>query len=165
MTSQRSRTAQTSPNDILELDAHVDHSQVPGPPSETHELVPDQLGVLADALARLDADRLSARMEIERRHLLENPEHVLRFTAETLTEMVTVLAIARTVSRDEADLKTTGAIETFGHLIRFSTEAPMDAASTPIEIPGFEPADDEPIDPFRVIISDQRLEPPTGDDV
>lgn len=136
-------TTETTPNDIITLDGDV-------------TLEPAHLGELADALSELGALELSAQLEIERQHLVDNPDHVLRFTARRLTEIVILLAIAQTAGRCADNTERTARIEMFGWLIKHSSSAPLDG-TLDTDIPGLEPRNGTYIDPFSALICHQML--------
>jgi len=154
-------TGLTSSNDIIDIDAHVDLESAGVPPSKQPELTPDILATVADQLAELNADDLSARVEIERRHLVDDDEHILRFTAGTLTQIVTVLAIAYTRSKYADDFDATRwirkDIKAFGRAVELSADNLLDAEFTDIEFPHLKPIEGERIDPYRVIVATQSL--------
>lgn len=148
------RSRSGAPNTIVELNAQVETA--PGPTQDV-TISPKQWGRIADALADAGADTLSARIEIERRHCLDNGEHVPRFTVSDLTEIATILSVCRTQARMEANFEYGGAIEAFGHVINRSEADVIDATATPITLPGCAPESDERVDPYRVLTGAQTL--------
>lgn len=56
--------------------------------------------------------------EIERRHMVDNPDHILRFTTKELMSVVTSLVIAYTVNAYHHNHEGNEPIREFGYLIR-----------------------------------------------
>ena len=150
-------TESTSGNEIIELDVDMDaittESGAYTPPN-----VDDRtLGSLANILSDISAYEQSARLEIERRHTVENESHTIRFTASELTDIVTSLAIAKTVCTYSKEFGIIDDIHEFGRLITESHDRPMDGSAN-IDIPGVAPSDgSNEIDPFSVIGGVQTL--------
>jgi len=151
-------TGVSAGNEIVEIDAHIEdrpsHDPRPQP-----ILRPDNLATIADELAELGADKESARVEIERRHMVDSgpDEHVLRFTAETLTEIAVILAVARVRATYEQRNQVRDTIYAFGHAIWESHDAPLSRRFEGLELEGLERQDGGYINPFKVMINKQTL--------
>lgn len=147
----------TAGNDIIELDAHVNDAAGPMPPDKQPDISEETLAVVADELADLDAHEASARVEIERRHLVQSPEHILRFTAERLTRIMVMLSVATTRAKYQNEFDTRHALTAFGHFVEVSTDSPMDGSVGEVSIPNLEPQRGDYIDPFKVVANHQQL--------
>ncbi len=149
-------TSLTAGNKIVELDpmTELDSDAVDGAAVTT-----DDLSVMADILSEIGADDQSAQLEIERRHLAENDEHTMRFTAKGLTEIAMSLTVARTMAHYFGDQATMFRIEKFGALIEETDSAPMAAEYGDLEYPGMVPGEGQgdEIDPFQAIAGRQYL--------
>lgn len=153
-------TGVTSANAIVEIDAHLEENHVDHPAYTPPEVTPEELGIIADALAELAQLEESAKIEILRRHFQENDRFVPRFTAGELTELVISLAICRTTYLYEGEtIAVPDAILSFGRLVKESEQAPLDGKWENLQLEGIEPAPDQGdhIDPFKAIAGDQLL--------
>lgn len=146
-------------NAIVELDAHLDDDHPDHPEYTPPSLSTEDLSVLADALGALGADDSSSRLEIERRHVVDNDEHVPRFTAGDLTELAVNLAIVRVTALYQDDRDTIDAVSNIGRVIKESHDAPLDGDVTQLDFEGVAPGPGQGdyIDPFKAITGDQLL--------
>lgn len=148
-------TGTTASNTIVEIDVHVDGSTLPGPTNEEYTLEPAHLATIADQLSVLGADDASARVEIERRHMASNEQHILRFTARELTEIMVPLAIARTGTRYKGNQRASAHIETFARVLDASHDAPLVDDYTEVEYGEMVPSSGAYIDPLQVCLGNQ----------
>lgn len=153
-------TQESAGNKIVELDPD-DTEYVESIPQsvDNPEFTHDELSAVCEQLTKIGADGQAAQLEIERRHLAENPDHILRFTTKELTGIVTSLAIAYTTNVYRQNLEANDPIERFGYLITRQEDAPLDGSRELVDLPGMTPMNDPgaEIDPFRAIKGQQRL--------
>ena len=150
----------TAPNAIIELPV-VTEGPAPGlPPDRERHFEPETLGTVAEILSEQGADYLSARVEIERRTIVEydgDEPATIRFTAATLTDIATMLTIALAEALETENRELSDEIAIFGQLIDAHTVDPLNQETT-IEIPGLEPMGDaDDIDPFDAIARKQDV--------
>lgn len=152
--SESTGTPQTSGNAIIELDP--DYDTVSHPDAGFSH---DHLSFLAEELHAIGEDGLAAELEIERRHLAENGDHTLRFTAKSLTGIAVALSVAYTVNFYHNNTDAMKTIQSFGSLINRQVEAPFDATFDIYEMTGLAPikGNGDYIDPFKAITGDQQL--------
>lgn len=147
-------------NKIVELDPD-DTSYTDAIPQKVDnpEFTHDELSEVCEQLSAIGADGHAAQLEIERRHLAENPDHIIRFTTKELTGIVTSLAIAYTTNFYRHNFDANDPIKRFGYLITRQEDAPMDASRELVELPGMVPMNDPEaeVNPFRVIKGQQKL--------
>ncbi len=143
---------------IIEIDAHLG---VPIPHGQyTHpEVTVEELELIIDQLNSVGSRTMAKRMEIEKRHLEHNQDHVFRFVATELAELVTSLAIAKTKLAYQGDMDAALAITSFGRLITESTTELVAESLQYKELENMKPisGDKTFADPFKVIASTQQL--------
>lgn len=112
------------PNEIITLDAHIDPPEVDHPMYMPPQFDVNTMATLADATASIDGIT-SARLETERRAMVENEEYAPRFTAADLTEIAVHLAVTRHVcwlTDSPIEHKT---FSRFRRLVKDSHDAPL----------------------------------------
>ncbi len=143
---------------IVEIDAHlgvpIPHEQYNHP-----EVTVEELDLVIDQLRAVGSNEMANRMEIERRHLEHNDDHIFRFTALELAKIVVPLSIAKTKLAYQGDMDSSLAISSFGRLVTESTTELMAESIKYKEIKNMKSIsrDISFVDPFLVISSVQQL--------
>lgn len=147
-------------NKIIELDPNEElTSDRPGSDPDRTAFMTEEMSRLADMLSEVGADDESALIEIERRHMVDNEDHTIRFTAKELTEIAIHAAIARTVAHYHGDRDSMSVVKHFGQMVKRNVDAPMAAGYEDLEFSGLVPGDGQGdhVDPFRAIEGNQYL--------
>lgn len=150
----------TSGNAIIELDPWSVDRSVPVSPSvqDDARVTPEDVGFLCDQLESVGADGQAARLEIERRHMVENDHHVLRFTAKELTSIALSLAVAHTVAGYHLQHGERERIEKFGNFVLRENGDQLDGDYLDVSLTELAPYPrDEEFDPFDVCAGRQQL--------
>lgn len=145
-------------NEIIEIDAHLGEAMSPHPQYSQSTLDAEDMAIIADELAELGKKKASALIEIERRHMVDNDEHVLRFNALDLTGIMMGLAIARTRCNYQGEMDVVASIAEFGQAVVEDNEALLAEEFRWKDVPHLKPTGEvDFIDPFRVVNGSQNL--------
>lgn len=158
-------TETSAPNAIVELDAHLE--SYPNSPREAPVIRPDALSAVADYCLEVGFAETSAKVEILRRHFLEDEEFVPRYTVGELTDFTIELAKTRVnafyASPDEYTydeiMRIVSELSSIGQLIDESADAPLDDRIRDLDHDGYEVGDTqgEYFDPVSVLCGRQTV--------
>ena len=150
-------TERSPGNTILTLDAHRGEPKTDHPQYTQPELSETQLSVLADALSDRGALEESARLEIERRRVVDNKSYAPMFTAYALTRIVVQLVGVKLDAQLTHDTTVRDALTEFADLIDESDVAPLDERYESIGADRVVAHQGEYVDPFRAISGIQTV--------
>lgn len=158
-------TSRSPPNEIIELDAHINPPDIDHPMYKPPGFDLATMTTLANASALGDGVT-SARLESERRAMVEHENYVPRFTVATLTEIAVHLTVAyykTWLGRSEIDARP---FSEFSRLINESHDAPLSERYTGINDDRVVPRNGDIIDPYKALTHEQMLffeHPDTGE--
>lgn len=144
-------TARSAPNRINTLTAHLGEPKHDHPQYTQPTLSQQDLGQIANALADRGAYAESARIEIERRHMVSQREYAPCFTTYELTAITIQLVgvkIEASLFRD-SDVRT--ALNNFINVIDDSDIAPLDERYDGLNDESLRHVEGDYLDPFRAV--------------